>query len=77
MVDELLVELLRGSETATEWIDEGRRQMTRTALEGRFGTLDAGVIAALDHAQEETLRDIVGHVSTDTVAQTRARLGLS
>jgi hypothetical protein len=50
--------------------------MTQVALEGRFGTLSADLLAALETASPETLEDIVAHISTDTLEQARARLGL-
>ncbi|HEV2461565.1 MAG TPA: hypothetical protein VGS80_24685 [Ktedonobacterales bacterium] len=54
--------------------EEGERQMARLALEGRFGE---DVLAALGSAGEAALRDLVAHVSTDTLEQARGRLGLS
>jgi hypothetical protein len=56
--------------------EEGRRQMVRAALEGRFGTLSEDLLAALNAADEATLRDVVAHIGTDSLEQARARLGL-
>jgi len=53
------------------------RRMARIALEGRFGPLSDDLLAALQKADEATLRELVGHVSTETPEQVRARLGLS
>ncbi|HEY7347203.1 MAG TPA: hypothetical protein VH599_02705 [Ktedonobacterales bacterium] len=55
---------------------EGMHKMTRVALEGRFGTLSDDLLAALETADQETLEGVVAHISTDTLEQTRARLGL-
>ena len=55
---------------------EGMRKMTQIALEGRFGTLSGDLLAALEAASPETLEDIAAHISTDTLEQIRARLGL-
>jgi predicted transposase YdaD len=55
---------------------EGMRQMARVALEGRFAPLTADVLAALQTADEATLRDVVAHVASDSLEQMRARLGL-
>ena len=56
---------------------EGMRQLAQVALEGRFGAVDEDVQAALQTADETTLRLLVAHFTTDTVEQVRARLGLS
>lgn len=67
----------RGREEGRE---EGRaeigREMARLALEGRFGSLSADVLAALGTADTATLQAIVAHVSADTIEQVRQRLGL-
>ena len=77
MIDDLIKE----SGLADEWIAEGERRMARRmariALEGRFGPLSDDLLAALQKADEATLRELVGHVSTETPEQVRARLGLS
>ncbi len=55
---------------------DGLRQATEVALEGRFGSLDADLRAALSTADQDTLLDLVAHVATITLPHTRARLGL-
>ncbi len=55
---------------------EGMREMAQVALEGRLGTLSAEVLAALERADEATLKAIVAHISTDTPEQIQVRLGL-
>jgi hypothetical protein len=70
--------LLRESSIAQLFMEqdreEGERQMARLVLEGRFGE---DVLAALGSAGEAAPRDLVAHVSTDTLEQARGRLGLS
>ncbi|MGH2516843.1 MAG: hypothetical protein ACRDHP_14410 [Ktedonobacterales bacterium] len=60
--------------------EEGQRQMARgmaqVALEGRFGPLNADVLAAVNAADEAVLRDIVAHIGTDSMEQVRKRLGV-
>lgn len=60
---------------------EGEREMAQRlaqqALEGRFTTLDEDMTAAIRAASTETLQALVGHVATESLAQLRARLGLS
>lgn len=56
---------------------EGERELARVALEGRFGALSEDVLAALAHADQETCRDIVAHLTTDTLNEARAQLGLT
>ncbi|HEY7358052.1 MAG TPA: hypothetical protein VH590_16345 [Ktedonobacterales bacterium] len=53
------------------------RRMAQVALEGRFGTLSDELLAALKTADETTLESIVAHITSDTLEQIRARLGLS
>ena len=52
------------------------RDYARIALEGRFGTLDEHMLAALRDADEETCKAILMHVSSDTLDDVRARLGI-
>ena len=47
------------------------------ALESKFGALSDDLLAALNTADQETLEDIVTHISADTLEQARARLKLS
>ncbi len=65
------------AEGKAEGLTEGMRQMARVALEGRFAPLGDDLLVALGAADEAALRDLMAHITTDTLAQTRARLGLS
>lgn len=62
-----------------EQIGERRmaHKMAQRALEGRFGTLSAELLAALANADEATLEAIVLHITTDSIEQMRERLGLA
>jgi predicted transposase YdaD len=53
---------------------EGLHEATRTALEGRFGTLDEETGALLDAATEPALRAVLAHIAIDTLDQVRERL---
>jgi len=59
---------------------EGEREMAhrmaKRALESKFDTLSDEMLTALETASQETLEDIVGHISTDTLEQARSRLSL-
>lgn len=55
---------------------KGLREAARAVLEGRFGTLDADTLAALSAADDATLKALLPHLGTDTLAQVRERLGL-
>jgi len=55
----------------------GAQRMAQRALEGRFGTVPQDVLDALAQADEATLEAIVLHITTDTIEQVRARLGLA
>lgn len=55
---------------------EAMRAMVRRALEGRFTTLDADLVAAIAYAPEATLDAVITHVATDSLAEIRARFGL-
>jgi hypothetical protein len=72
MIDELLNE----SSIAEEFIEEGARRMAVAALEGRFGPLSEDLHAAVRSADVTMLQDIVAHISSLTLEQVRARLGL-
>ena len=80
MIDELLRESSLAELFIEEGIEEGERRMarrmTQAALEGRFGSLSAEIVAAIAAADEATLLDIVAHAATETLEQVRARLGL-
>jgi hypothetical protein len=84
----MIDDILRQSSLAEEFLAEGiaqgvaqgvaqgERRMAQAALEGRFGTLDADLLAALDTADEATLQTLMAHIATDTLEQVRSRLGL-
>lgn len=77
-------DILRQSSLAEEFltqgiaqgIAQGERRMAQAALEGRFGALDAEMLAALGAADEATLRALMAHIATDTLERARSRLGL-
>ncbi|HEU5366936.1 MAG TPA: hypothetical protein VFU69_00665, partial [Ktedonobacterales bacterium] len=73
-------DLFRDSPLNQSILSEERLQTTRelaqAALEGRFQTLSDDILQALGTADEATLKAIVAHVSSDTLEQVRARLGL-
>lgn len=64
-----------------QWEAAGRvemaREMAREALEGRFGTLSPDVLAAVNSADEATLKGIVAQIIAISLEEVRARLGLS
>lgn len=53
------------------------REMARLALEGRFGTLSDDMLAAIRAADMAALKKVIAHITSDTLEQARARLGLS
>jgi Tfp pilus assembly ATPase PilU len=55
---------------------QNTRELVQTALEGRFQTLSADILQALGTADEATLKAIIAHVSSESLEQVRARLGL-
>ena len=56
---------------------QGMRQLTRVALEGRYGKpLGDDILTAVSEADERTLTDVVGHLTTDMLIDLRHRLGL-
>jgi hypothetical protein len=73
-------DLFRDSPLNQSILEEERlqtmRELAQSALEGRFQTLDADILQAIGTADEATLKAIVAHVSSDTLEQVRARLGL-
>jgi len=73
-------DLFRDSPLVQSILKEERLQksqeLAQAALEGRFQTLDADILQAIGTADEATLKAIVAHVSSDTLEQVRARLGL-
>lgn len=72
MLDELIAE----SPLAELWKEQAKRELARDALEGRFGSLPEDIVAAVQEADEATVRALVRHISTDTMEQVRERLGL-
>lgn len=80
----MIEELLRESSAAEYFRREGReegqregaRAMALEALEGRFGALPEDAVAAVQRADEATLRAIMRHLATESWAQVRERLGL-
>lgn len=78
-------EILDESPLYREWVETaeakgkliGMRNTVRGVLEGRFATLPDDVIATLQAADETTLNIIIMHITTDTLEQVRARLGLA
>lgn len=88
MIDELLRESGMAEEFIREGMERGRqeglergrdetlRQSVRLALEGRFGTLEPELVAAIERADQAPLEQMLLHVATETPAQLRARLGL-
>jgi hypothetical protein len=75
----MLEELLRDSSVSKFFIAEGKAEATRdlaqVALESRFSPLPDDVTAAVAGADAETLREIVGRITTITLEEVRARLG--
>ena len=67
------------AEAATKAAAEGRAEgeMTRVALEGRFGMLPQDVLAALATANEASLRAIIGRIATVSLDEVRAQLTAS
>ena len=57
-------------------IARGEQRLAQRALERRHGALAPDIIAALEHAEEATLEDLVVNGATDTIEQVRERLGL-
>ncbi|MGH2390219.1 MAG: hypothetical protein ACRDIE_18625 [Chloroflexota bacterium] len=53
------------------------QEATRIAIQGRYGELAEELDAALHRADKATLSDILGHLTTDTPEQLRARLGMA
>ena len=82
MIDDILKEssftdIMRGL-LAPEYALKYARMHARIALEGRFGTpLDPQSLAALEDAEEDVCEAILAHVSTDTLDDVRARLGIT
>lgn len=81
----MLVDLIKESGLADEWIAQGvaqgeqraTREAARIAIEGRFGSLSEDLLAAIQQADAAPLLDLLAHISTETLEQVRARLGLA
>ena len=77
----MLQDIIRESSFAQDLIEEGKvegqRQMARLALQGRYGPLADELVAAVNAADDATLRALVEHLTTDTMSDVRARLGLT
>ncbi len=79
----MINEWLRESSVAEEFIEQGReegrnqeaRRMARLVLQGRFTTLDADLVAAIERADAATLEQALLHAATETLEQLRSRLG--
>ena len=77
----ILEALFHGEGDAEAWkelMDEitGTRKALRVALLGRWRSLPAEIEARLATASLGTLYDLLFHLTTDTMEQVRARLGL-
>lgn len=66
------------AEGEAKGISEGEakalRESVQTVLLGRFQTLDVDLLAALEVATPDALRDTLRHITTDSLDQARARL---
>lgn len=67
-------DLLRESGLVQLLLAEEARECARAALEGRFGMLDAELLQALDRTDRTALRDLMRHVSSESLEQVRVRL---
>jgi hypothetical protein len=70
------VALMR-DEAKAEGREEGMRALAQVALEGRFGSLPADIVEALQSVNDETLMAVVAHIASDSPEQVRRRLGLT
>jgi hypothetical protein len=77
----MLQDIIRESTFAQDLIEEGQhemaREMARLALQGRYGPLADELVAAVNAADDATLRALVEHLTTDAMSDVRARLGLT
>ena len=85
----MLQDIIRESSFAQDLIEEGKtegkvegqremaREMARLALQGRYGPLADELVAAVNTADDATLRALVEHLTTDAMSDVRARLGLT
>jgi hypothetical protein len=77
MIEEIWEESSYAEAVRDHAAKETTRRMAQLALQGRFGTLEEDIHAALNKADVAVLEAIVAHIATDTLEQVRARLGLS
>ena len=77
----MLQDIIRESTFAQDLIEEGKvegqREMARLALQGRYGPLADELVAAVNAADDATLRALVEHLTTDAMSDVQARLGLT
>lgn len=88
MLDDILRESSFAAALRDLWIEEGMekgleegrveatRQLSRMALEERFGALSADMLTALETVDEATLQAVVVHLANESLPQVRQRLGL-
>ena len=80
MVNELWQHSSIAQDLKEEGQAEGRlteaRELARLALEGRFGTLSADLLDALQGVDEAAAREVIQSVTRISLEQVRARLGL-
>jgi hypothetical protein len=68
-----VIEELRGP----KWKLAGMREMAQGVLESRFVSVPVDVLAALNAADEATLRALIPAISTESLEEVRARLGFN
>ena len=68
-----VIEELRGP----KWKLAGMREMAQGVLESRFVSVPVDVLAALNAADEATLKALIPAISTESLEEVRARLGLN
>lgn len=81
----MIDDIFRASSVSEIFLEEGEakgrlaatRRLARVALEGRFGALPEDVLVGIEAAQEDALVAVVAHVTTDSLDEARARLGLA
>lgn len=75
-VDKAKAEGLAEGEARGEARGEAKalRDSAHTVLEGRFQTLDADLLAALEEATPGALKETLRHITTDSLDQVRERL---
>ena len=81
MIDDLIKESGLADEWRAQGMAQGEQRATqeaaRIALEGRFGPLSDDLLAAIQQADTAPLLDLLAHITTETLEQVRARLGLA